>query len=238
MSADIAPEIQVFTCEQGSYEWLLARLGIPTASQFGAALAKGPKGGASKTRRTYMLKLVGEILTGRPAENFQSIHTARGKKMETEALAYYENDTFTEAKRIGFIRRGRAGCSPDALIDHNGMVEIKTKLPHLQLEAVLANELPADHKAQVQGQLWIAGREWVDFVSYWPDLPPLIVRVQRDEAYIDALKTTVAEFVAEMDEVLAAFAAKGVKPRPPVTVEELKASALNAAEEFDNLEAQ
>jgi hypothetical protein len=227
-------DVEVFTCEQGSYEWLLARLGIPTASQFGAALAKGPKGGVSKTRRTYMLKLVGEILTGRPAENFQNAHTERGKRMEADALAYYENETFCEAKRIGFIRRGRAGCSPDALIDGNGMVEIKTKLPHLQLEALLTNELPAEHKAQVQGQLWIAGREWVDFISYWPGLPPLVVRVNRDETYIDNLKSEVQTFLAEMDEVLAAFAAKGALPRTPVTVEELK--AINAANEFDNLE--
>ncbi len=83
------------------------------------------------------------------------------------------------------------------------MVEIKTKLPHLQLDVLLAGELPEDHKAQCQGQLWVAEREWVDFVSYWPKLPLFVTRVYRDEEYIGALANAVSSFNYELQSLVA-----------------------------------
>lgn len=194
--------LEVIECEQGSPEWFQARLGIVTASEFDTVMAKG-KNGPSKTRRTYMLKLIGEILTGQPQENYSNGHMERGKAMETEARDYYAFITDLEPKRVGFLKTGRVGCSPDSLIGEDGMHEIKTKLPHLHLEALLADELPPEHKAQCQGGLWVAEREWIDFQSYWPNLPPFIKRVYRDEDYIKTLAKSVYEFIEEMDELMA-----------------------------------
>lgn len=191
-------ELQIFECEQGSPEWFACRLGIPTASEFDTVMAKGKGGGESKTRRTYMLKLIGERLTGEPKYDYSNDHMERGKVMEDEARDLYCMVTDNELRRVGFMRRGDAGASPDSLIDANGMLEIKTKLAHLQLECLLADELPSEHKAQCQGQLWIAQREWVDFVSYWPGLPPFIKRVYRDEPYIARIKGEVDAFLEEL----------------------------------------
>lgn len=195
-------ELQIYTCDQGTPEWLECRRGIPTASEFDTVLAKGKAGGESKTRRTYMLKLAGERLTGEPMYSYSNDHMERGKEMEAEARNLYAMVADVEPVQVGFMRRGDAGASPDSLVGDSGLLEIKTKLAHLQLEVLLANELPSEHKAQVQGQLWISGREWVDFVSYWPGLPLFVKRIYRDEPYIARLKVEVDAFNTEMLELI------------------------------------
>jgi hypothetical protein len=194
---------QIFDCEQGSPEWFAARMGIPTASEFDTVQAKGKGGGESKTRRTYMLKLAGEILTGEPMYSYSNDHMERGKEMEDEARNAYAFMTDLEPQRIGFLRRGDAGASPDSIVGSNGLLEIKTKLAHLQLDVILGGELPSEHKAQVQGQLWVSGREWCDFVSYWPGLPLFVKRVHRDEEYIKTLASAVDQFNSELADLVA-----------------------------------
>lgn len=195
-------ELQIFNCDQGSQEWLACRAGIPTASEFDTVLAKGKGGGESKTRRTYMLKLIGERLTGAPMYSYSNDHMERGKEMEDEARNLYSMVSDLEPVQIGFMRRGDAGASPDSLVGNDGLLEIKTKLAHLQLDVLLTDELPSEHRAQCQGQLWIAQREWVDFVSYWPGLPLFAKRVFRDESYIARLKVEVDAFNNELLETI------------------------------------
>lgn len=154
--------------------------------------------GEGKTRKRYLLDLAGERLTGEPAESYSNDYMERGKVMEAEARDLYVFMTDLEIERVGFIRNGDKGVSPDSLIDANGMLEIKTKLPALQLECILADKLPAEHVAQVQGALWVAEREWLDFVSYWPKLPLFVKRVYRDEDYIKSLAIEVDRFNSEM----------------------------------------
>ncbi len=193
--------------EQGSPEWYIARAAIPTASQFATVQASGKGGGVSLTRKKYLLTLAGERLTGEPAESYSNFHMERGKLMEAEARELYEFQKDCIIDRVGFIKHDscNTGCSPDGLIGEDGLIEIKTALPHIQLERLIDNCLPSEHKAQVQGSLWITGRKWVDFVSYWPKLPMLVVRVERDEEYITSLAKAVVAFNAELDEMVARF---------------------------------
>lgn len=195
-------QLQVFDCEQGSADWFRVRAGIPTASCFNDILTKGRGGEPSKTRRTYMLKLAGERLTGIPMEAFSTIHMQRGHEMEEEARRAYSMITDLDTKPIGFIRRGDTGASPDSLVGDDGMLELKTKLPHLQIDLLLSDETPKEHYAQCQGQLWIAEREWVDLGSYWPGLPMFVKRIYRDEPFIEKLKSAVDEFNQQLSEVV------------------------------------
>lgn len=195
-------DLQIFDCEQGTPEWFACRMGIPTASEFDSVMAKGRGGSESKTRRTYMFKLAGELITGEPACSFTNEHMERGKAMEDEARSLYCMLQDAETSLIGFMRRGDAGCSPDSLIGETGMLEIKTKLPHLQIDVLESGEVPSEHRAQCQGQLWISGREWVDFVSYWPALPPFIQRIYRDEKYIEHLAAAVDQFNEELQSLV------------------------------------
>lgn len=201
-------ELEVINCEQGSTEWWQARLSVVTASEFHCVRANGRGGGDSKTRRKYMLRLIAEAITGEPQETYSSAAMERGKMMEAEARNYYAFITDEEPKQVGFLKRGRVGCSPDSLVGDNGLHEIKCKEPHRHIEVLLAAELPSEHKAQCQGSLWVSGRDWIDFQSFWPKLPPFIKRVYRDEPYIALLEQAVKEFIQEMDDLTQRISAR------------------------------
>lgn len=190
--------VEWFDCEQGSAEWFEARRGIPTASEFGTVLAKGE----GKSRRTYLYKLAGEIITGELTEGFTTPHMERGKVMEADARRIYEFMLDAECQLAGFVRNGAKGCSPDSTIGETGLVEIKTKLPHLMIDVLTRGEIPSDHVAQCQGALWVCEREWIDFVAFWPRMPLFVKRAYRDEAYIANLAAEVDRFNDELAETV------------------------------------
>ncbi len=186
--------------EQGTDEWLKVRAGMPTASVFKDVMAKkGPRGGIPKGRQTLLWKLAGEILTGEPMAHYVNADMDRGHEREAESRDLYAFLRDVEPVQIGFIRNGNCGASPDALIGDDGLWENKDALAHIQIERLLNGALPPEHKAQCQGQLMVSQRRWVDWMSHCRGLPPLIVRVERDEAYIAGLKIDVDEFVDELD---------------------------------------
>lgn len=215
--------MEIFECAQRSDEWYDLRAGIPTSSEFATVLAKGkgkdgkPDAASSKMRRTYMMKLAGEILTGRPMENYTNWHMERGRGLEDEARALYAFMRDNEPRQVGFIRNGDKGASPDALIGDEGIVEIKTKLPHLLIDIILKDEFPPEHKAQTQGQLWVAEREWLDLAVYWPGLPLFVKRTWRDEEYIKELAKAIDQFNTELRETVEKVRAYAVVP--PSTLE-------------------
>lgn len=191
--------MQIINCEQGTDEWFEARLGIPTASKFKDMMA----GGEGITRRTYMLKLAGERITGELSEQYSNVHTERGNMLEPEARELYELQSGNNTELVGFIKADyEAGASPDALIDDNGLLEIKTKLPHLQLDYLLSNKEPKEHMHQIQGQLMISERDWCDFVSYWPGLPLFIKRVYRDESLCNDIRAEIDRFNDELNDIV------------------------------------
>lgn len=206
--------MQIYDCAQGSPEWFAARLGIPTASEFHTVLAKGRDGGASLTRKTYMLKLAGEIMTGEPMDNYSNAHMERGKVMEDEARDCYAFMKDVEPQRVGFIRNGRKGCSPDSLIGDRKALEIKTKLPHLLIELLLKDEFPPEHKAQTQGILWVAERDEIDIGCYWPKMPLFVKSAGRDDLYIKALSDAVDRFNDELQETVLRIRRFGLEREP------------------------
>lgn len=194
--------MQIIDCTQGTEEWHRARMGIPTASEFATVMASGRGGAESKTRLTYMRKLAGEIITGEATETFTNAHMERGKVMEEEARNFYALERDVDPELVGFIRNGDTGCSPDSLVGSGGMLEIKTKLPHLMIEVLESGAFPAEHIAQCQGALWIAEREWIDICVFWPKLPLFVKRAYRDEAYIAKLSAAVSTFNYELAELV------------------------------------
>lgn len=194
------PKRVIHEMEQGTPEWFDVRKGIPTASEFAAVMAKpGPRGSVPKTRQTYMRKLAGEIITGEPMESFENAHMIRGREMEQEAVDAYAFETGTDPQKVGFVKMGSiTGCSPDRLIGKDGQLEVKTKLPHLLIEILEQNKLPEEFIPQVQGQLWVTGRKWCDFIAFWPKMPTFKVRVCRDEAKIREIERDVKQFNKEL----------------------------------------
>ena len=192
--------MNLFDAPQGSQEWLQARCGKATSSEFHAILAKGQ----GKTRAAYLRRVLSERLTGKPAETYRNAHMDRGNEQEPYARMAYEARTGLMVEEVGFIKHEilEAGCSPDGLLGEDGGAEIKSVIPTVQVETILAGGYPPEHRAQVQGCLWITKRQWWDFASYSPDMPErlrlYIFRVQRDEAYIASLAVEVRSFVGEV----------------------------------------
>ena len=191
--------------EQGSPEWLAARLGIPSASMFAKLVTT--KGIWSASADAYINQLVAERLTGEREEVFQSHHMLRGTELEPDARDLYSLISDAEVTEVGFCLHDTlsAGCSPDGLIGDDGGLEIKCPAPSTHVEYLRGEVLPSKYKQQVMGCLWITGREWWDFVSYHPTMKPLIVRVERDEEYIAALEKCVTKAVNLIEENVEKF---------------------------------
>lgn len=204
--------LEILDCPQNSPEWLEARMGIPTASEFATVMARSPGGKAyGKTRATYMRKLAGEVITGQPMENYQNGYMERGHAMEDEARRFYAFMRDADPQQVGFIRNGQKGCSPDSLIDESGLLEIKSKAPHLLIEWIEKDQFPPEHRAQCQGQLWVAEREWIDIMGYWPGMPPFVKREYRDEEYINKLAEEVETFTTELSALVEQIRAYGTQ---------------------------
>lgn len=193
--------MQTLNHEQGSPEWLEARLGIVTMSRLSALLVNGKSAsGFGKDAYTYMNQLIGERITGELDDSFQgNRHTERGHELEPLARQLYADTTGNEAEEVGIILNHGAGYSPDGLVSNDGLIEIKTKQPKHQIEVLLAGEIPKDHIAQCQGGLWVSEREWIDFVSYWPGMPLFVKRAYRDEKMIRTIAERVDAFYEEME---------------------------------------
>ena len=209
--------IEIFYCEQNSPEWDALRAGLVTASELQCIIAASSE---KKGRKSYMERLAGEIITGAPAENFSNHAMARGHLMEDEVRRNYGFMNDVEPKRIGFVRKGRVGCSPDSFIGEDGVLEIKTAAPAVLIPKLDKDEFPNEHKAQCQGILWITGREWVEIevapVVRVPTAPgepwayrvatemrSLVKRAYREEAYIANLARETAAFISELDAMVA-----------------------------------
>lgn len=193
--------IEIFdaeACPQGSPQWYHARLGIPTASKFATIMRSGKGGGESKTRYDYLCDLAGEKITGNPTESYSNQYMERGKEQEPEARKLYAFQHEVELQQVGFIRNGRKGCSPDALIGENGALEIKTTMARLLIKIMMRGEYPPEHKAQCQGTLWVTEREWIDIAVYCPGMPLYVERITRDEPFIRTLASEVDIFNGEL----------------------------------------
>jgi predicted phage-related endonuclease len=196
----IHPAVRVCPAEQNTEQWGLDRLGMATASEFHKAIQRGRADRPSVTRRKYLLELLGERLTGEPAPGFSNANTDRGHAMEPDAAADYEIVSGNAVETIGFMHRDGMGVSLDRIVTGQpGFIEIKSMKPDILLATILSDEMPAEHKAQVQGGLMVAGLEWADFVAYWPNLPLFVKRIARDEDYIDWLRGQIHQFNQELD---------------------------------------
>ncbi len=193
--------MKIHDCKQGSDAWLQARLGVVTASCFDRIVTS--KGALSKQSTAYMDRLITERALGYPLDDGSSQFMDRGTSMESQARAWYAFDKGVEPTTVGFVTRddGRVGCSPDALVADDGGLEIKCPAAHTHVGYRRdPSQLVAKYRCQVQGSLWITGREWWDMLSFHPTMEPLVVHVERDEAFIANLAEAIDAFLKQMDE--------------------------------------
>tara|TARA_R110002126_G_scaffold27557_5_gene92455 strand:+ start:726 stop:1322 length:597 start_codon:yes stop_codon:yes gene_type:complete len=185
----------ILTDEQGSPEWLASRLGRPSASMFSNLITTSGK--PSSSAKKYIAEMVAERLTGRSKPFYTNDHMERGNFLETEAREAYEFITDLEVVETGFILHDSEefGCSPDGLVANDGGLEIKCPSDGVHAGYLIDGKVPTKYYQQVQGCMWVTGRDWWDFMSYHPEMPHLLVRMERNEEFIEAMATEVNKAV-------------------------------------------
>ncbi len=207
---------------QGSPEWEALRLGIPTGSQFDRIVTPGGKASGAKTQEKYMFELLAERMMGMPANDFQSKWMERGQTMEKEAVEFYELQRDMDSKPVGFMTNdaGTIGASPDRLVADEGQMEIKCPSPGVHVSYLLGSGSPyEEYRVQVQGQLWISGRQWCDVVSYNPLMPMALVRIPRDEEFIKIMSPLIEAFSDKLESKARELAERGWLAKDRVKVD-------------------
>ena len=200
---------------QGTPEWAALRCGIPTSSNFSKLIT--PKTmELSKSSTPYMHTLLAERILGEPTVEFTSHWQDRGSEMEAEAVNFYQFTRDAETEKVGFILNDdrTIGASPDRLVADDGLLEIKCPSPGVHISYLLNRTVDAEYYPQIMGQLWISGRQWVDIMSYHPEMPSALIRVERDDKYIQKLSSVVTAFAGALEEQFRLMAELGwVKPK-------------------------
>lgn len=192
---------------QGTPDWFAARAGKATASRFKDVLAS-IKSGEAASRRDYRYQLAVERLTGTMVEGYSNAAMQWGTDTEPYAREAFEINTGLLVDEVGFVEHPDllAGCSPDGLIDDDAGFE--AKCPYntaIHIQTIL-DGMPSGHRAQVQGCMWITGRQRWHFVSFDPRVPPDLRLyheiIERDDGYIANLEAEVRKFLADVDDLL------------------------------------
>lgn len=190
---------------QRDEQWFADRAGKFTGSRFADLMAR-TKSGPAASRKNLITRLAVERLIGTCVETFSNFAMNRGVDLEPEAIRAYEDDQLVAVELVDFLAHpdfDYVGCSPDGLVGEDGLVEVKCPLAEAKhYEALRFGAHADEYRWQIQGQLWVSGRKWVDAVSYDPRFPEglqlAIVRVERDE---DAIRDLMTECIAANMEV-------------------------------------
>ena len=194
---------------QESQDWMLARCGQFTASRASDLMAK-TKTGPSASRGNLLALLAVERITGQPVETFRNAAMDRGTELEAEARDAYSFATGHAVDECGFVAYAdlpNTGCSPDGIVGDDGLVEIKCPASMAKhLDALRSGAHAQEYRWQLQHQLLVTGRAWVDAASYDPRFPDhlqlAIVRVQRDESAIADLRKEITAADAEVEAIV------------------------------------
>ena len=204
----------IIDCMQGSPAWCAARAGRLTGSVASAILATLKTGGEPAARRDLRTQLALERITGGPIaeDSYTNADMARGTALEPAARAAYEQRSGALVRQVGFLQHPEllAGCSPDGLIDEDGLLEIKCPRPANHLRLVRAGTVvPSEHLPQITHNLWIAGADWCDYVSYCPLFPApldlIVIRVLASSLDLAAYELAARLFLGEVDAEVAAI---------------------------------
>ena len=207
--------------DQRTEAWFAERAGKITASRmhdvmldrdrepFKSGPRKGQPKPPPKALTDYAYQLAAERLTGRPRKQIKAAALQWGQDVEPAAVAAYQAETGEIVQLAGFVAHPDlpyVGASPDFLVGSDGGGEIKSpESSEVHLETLLTG-LPPEHIEQIQGGLWVTGRQWWDFVSFHPDFPPhlrlYVQRVPRDDEYIERLAAACIQMEADVQAIL------------------------------------
>lgn len=194
--------------EQGSQEWLKARLGVITASCAHDLLPSKTGKGFKQARQTYMNELIAEVCTG-SCEEFSAKPLEWGKVNEVAARAAYQFEANERIEDGGFIygHDKRIGCSPDGIVvGKNKGLELKCPYSSkTHIDFILDGKIKDEYLTQCQWSMWVAGFDEWAFASFDPRMKKQMIHIQiieRDMEMMKLFNEIVPQFISEMDEKL------------------------------------
>lgn len=205
--------------EQGTPEWLDLRKGIITSTVVKSLITPTFKLAENDKTRKAIWKLASERITGHLEDSFYSSDMERGHFEEPLA-----RDLYGGAVEVGFITNKiggvTVGYSPDGLVGHNGLIEIKSAKQSIQVERIVSGIVPVEHLPQIHYGMLVSGRDWCDFISYSNGMPMQVIRVEKDLKIQDVLIEAVQIAETKIQNVIAEFneKSKGFKLAPRVAV--------------------
>jgi putative phage-type endonuclease len=192
--------------EQGTEAWLEARRGKVTASRMVDVMSKGRGSAPSITRQKYLVQLALERITETVADGYTNAAMQWGTDNEPQARAMYEFVKDVEVQQVGFVLHDHiegTGASPDGLVAHDGMLEIKCPESHTHWGTLKGDPIAPRYIDQMQWQMECAGRAWCDFVSFDPRFPAEqqlhIQRVHADPKRQAELRAGVEAFLSDLE---------------------------------------
>ena len=214
--------------EQGSPEWLALRLGIPTASEFSKILTPKTRKLSAQAEH-YADRLLAEWALGQDVTDISSGALERGKELEPEARRWYEFHHDRTVETVGFCTTddGTAGASLDGAVGEDGTIEIKCRMATNHI-ALLRGRGDIADMTQVQGGLWVTGRQWCDVIAYNPALPCRVDRIERDPEWMEAFDEALPQFTAKLEEAKAELLELGLMPADAQTNLDRLAALLEA----------
>jgi len=193
---------------QNTPEWLKVRASKPTSSKFSCLITGS--GLPSKSLSDYAMELATEAYLGAPIDDgFNgNKYTERGHELEPEARADYEMLKQTKVQEVGFMTDDllRWGSSSDGLVGENGLVEFKNLISKTFMKLLVYvkkhNKTPPEYIPQLQGELFVSERKWVDIVFYNPNFDTIIHRHYPNLEYHATLKKQLMLCIAERNNIL------------------------------------
>ena len=210
----------IHDCKQYSEEWWNLRRGVPTASRANEIVTP-KKGDLSTQVRALINSMIAEALEVQSDPMEATEWMLRGTELEPEARSMFEAEKDVDVVEVGFISnrfgdKGEAvmGCSPDGLVhpftNRGGKptaqagFEVKCPKAETQIGYVLGGGLPEYYKPQVHMSMAVTGITKWWFMSYHPNLEPLIVPVAWDE-YTDKVKGALDQLALRLASARARF---------------------------------
>lgn len=183
---------------QGSEGWIEARRGVITASRFKDARDRLKNGAPSGKCLGYAYDVARERVGGIAPGFAGNQYTRKGQEQEPLARMAYEIRTgyLVEERGFAYTPDRKFGVSVDGDPDPQGLWECKTMVSSERVFACIVDGDVSDYRDQCVGAMWLMHRQWCDLTLWAPDLdePLHIVRIQRDEAEIEALVKDLLAF--------------------------------------------
>lgn len=213
-------------CKQGDPDWHAARVAVTTASRAKDACDKLKSGQPSQKAVAYAAEIAMESVAGVTCSDvFVNFAMRRGSELEPHARIAYEAATGNLVDESGiYLTDDRVfGYSSDGAVNDDGLIEIKCPLSALTVISMWRSGDLSEYVHQIQMGMWLTGRKWLDFVMFDPRLAPVgkslfVKRVQRDEAFIEAMESDLMKFVGLVREFEGVLRANAGEASPVASI--------------------